>query len=176
MSGCKYPGGCATTAIRIAYTEDSDPFMYGRLELFRAWLHILVALQPQRKSLSLAWIRAVRSLQASPRPWFKAKGTMSAVIVSLLGLNWTPAGPALWIDSDGERFDLDEWDHDRLIEYALRGAVSESIWLQASRWHHGRGLHQGPDATTLLRHLRRLRRAGAHGEAAVLQMVAAGAL
>ena len=113
---------------------------------------------------------------SEPETVAQGQGTMSAVIASLLELRWTPAGPALWIDSDGVQFDLDECDHDRLIEYALRGAISEGIWEQASRWHCGGGLHQGPDATILLRHLRRLRHAGAHGEAAVLQMVAAGAL
>ncbi len=63
-----------------------------------------------------------------------------------------------------------------MIEFALRGAINECIWAQASRWHCGEGLHQGPDATVLQRHLKRLRRGGAHGDAAILQMIAAGAL
>ncbi len=39
MSGCKHPGGCATTAIRLSYDEDADPFIHGRLQLLRERLH-----------------------------------------------------------------------------------------------------------------------------------------
>ena len=73
MTSCKYPGGCATTAIRLGYTEDSDPFMHGRLELFRARFYVLESLQGQRKALNLAWSRTVRRLRGSAEPWLKAR-------------------------------------------------------------------------------------------------------
>ena len=77
--------------------------------------------------MNLARSRTVRSLRANPKPWLKVKGTMSAVVATLLEVHWNPAGPALWVDNDGEIFDLDTCDRDRLVEYALRGALSENI-------------------------------------------------
>ena len=65
---------------------------------------------------------------------------MAAVIATLLDLQWQPKQADLWQDSDGEAFALRQCDRTRLLEFALKGAVEESVWKRASRWHLGRGL------------------------------------
>jgi hypothetical protein len=176
MSSCRYPGGCATTAIRLAYHETADPFQFGRLQLLGEWLATQPDLQDQQKALERAWGKLVEQLEGSPRRWSMVKGTISAVIATLMDLEWEPRSPTMWVDSDGEEFHIPTCDHDRLLKYALSGAVNQQVWQAASKWHLGRGAERGVDLTTVRRHLARLRRREDHGRAAVLQMVATGSL
>ncbi len=177
MSSAKYLRGCATVAIRLGLGEASDPALYGRLQLFREWLHLRTELQKDhRDALNLAWGRLVAVLRKSRRPWAQVKGTVSAVIAFLLELRWEPTSPAILMDSDGEVLQLDEVDPDYLVNFVLKGAVSQHIWESAARFHLGRRLEVGVDFTTLHRHLRALKRQELHGHAGLLQMIAAGAL
>ena len=85
MSTAKYPGGCATSAIRIGLGEAADPALHGRLQLFREWLHVGSELEEgQKDALNLAWSRLVGVIRRSPRPWAQVKGTISATIAALL--------------------------------------------------------------------------------------------
>ncbi len=90
-----------------------------------------------------------KELSTSGRRWQKVRGMMSAVIATLLDLNWTPAGADQWIDSDGEIFNLRSGDPDLLVNYALRGAIGQEIWKGASQWHLGLGLSGGVDLTVM---------------------------
>ncbi len=143
MSGCKHPGGCSTTAIRLAYDETADPHHYGRTQLLREWLHLYTELQDQRGALALTWRRITAQLRSSPRPWNKVKGPVSAVVATLLDLEWDPVGPGLWRDLDGAEYNLEKDDPDELIDYAIAGAVNQQVWCAASRWHHGGGAQGG---------------------------------
>ncbi len=176
MSGCLRPGGCATTSIRITFGADSDPHLLCRRQLFDNWLYILDALQEDDRALQLAWKKTVANLTSAKHRWQRVKGTMAAVIATLLDLQWQPTAAYVWTDSDGEQFELLRCDRERLMEFALRGAAEEATWKRASRWHLGGGLAGGVDFTIVRRHLRQLRSRGDHGRAAVLEMVATAAL
>ena len=139
MSGCKYPGGCATTTIRLAYGEEADPHIFGCLQLFKEWFALVKELEPQRAALNLAWTRLVRQLRDAPSRWGRIKGTVSAVIATLLDLEWDPVGPGHWTDLDGAEYDLVKCDPDELIDYAIAGAVNQQVWNAVSKWHHGGG-------------------------------------
>ncbi len=69
MSGCHGPGSCATTAIRLGYGEDEDPFIYGRLQLFKEWCNLVDDMGEQMKSVALAWRRIAKELEGALRPW-----------------------------------------------------------------------------------------------------------
>jgi hypothetical protein len=116
MTGCMRPGGCATTCIRLTFGAEADPRLYGRLQLFEAWFYILDDLGPDDRELQLAWSKTVKTLEATKRPWQRVKGTMAAVIASLLDLQWTPRRADEWLDSDGEEFALRSCDRARLLE------------------------------------------------------------
>ena len=98
MSGCKYPGGCASTAIRLTYSEDMDPFIFGRLQLFKEWLFLVRAMGAQMRAVTRAWARTVATLRGAPRPWQRVMGTISAVVASLLELGWDPQSLVVWQD------------------------------------------------------------------------------
>jgi hypothetical protein len=115
-------------------------------------------------------------LATSARRWLRVKGMVGAMIATRLDLHWTPLAPDKWIDSDGETYCLRTGDPDLLINFALRGAVEQQIWQSASKWHIGAGTEGGVDLTVMRRHIAAFRRQGRAGEAAVLQMVAQGAL
>jgi hypothetical protein len=93
MSGCKQPGGCATTAIRLAYDEQADPYHYGRTQLLTEWIHLHSGLQEQRGALGLAWRKIVAKLRSSPKPWSRVNSPVSAVVATLLDLEWDPVSP-----------------------------------------------------------------------------------
>ncbi len=176
MSGYKLPGGCATTAIRLAFGEEGGPYISVRLQLLREWVALQEQLKAQDKALAPAWARTVARLRAAQRPWAKVRGTVPAVIATLLDLSWNPQSPTTWIDSDGERYTL-EGDRDELLEFAVRGALSQQVWWEAaSKWHLGAGLHVGVDMTVTHRRLRALRRTGLHDQVAVLRMIVTGSL
>jgi hypothetical protein len=177
MSAARYPGSCATVAIRIGLGEAADPALYGRLQLIREYLQLREEfLRDQKAALSLAWRKLVATLRGSKRPWAQAKGMISAVIATLLELSWEPTSPSTWADSDGEVLHLDTVDPEYLVDYVLKGAVSEHIWKAAAQYHLGRGAEHGIGFTTVHRHLRSLRRREMHGHAGLLQMVCTGAL
>ncbi len=122
MMGSKRPGGCATTCIRVTFGAASDPHVFCRRQLFENWLFILDALTEDDKALQLAWRRTARILKAAKNKWLRVKGTMAAVIATLLDLRWQPQQADIWVDSDGEEFQLRHCDRGRLIEYALSGS------------------------------------------------------
>ncbi len=176
MTGAKFPGGCTTTVLRPTFGESSDPFVYGRIQLLEEWVNMLDALSVEYRALELAWKKLAADLASRTRRWVKAKGMVGAVIATLLDLDWNPLSPDRWVDNDGEEYCLQTGDPDLLINYALRGAVEQQIWQRASKWHHGAGAEGGIDFTIMKRHIQNLRRHGRAGEAAILQMVAQGAL
>ena len=71
---------------------------------------------------------------------------------------------------------LEMGDRDRLLHFALEGALEQAAWRRAAEHHLGGGLQEGVDLTVLRRPLAYLRRQERHGEASVLQMVAVGGL
>ena len=139
MTGCMRPGGCATTSIRMTFGADSDPHLYCRRQLFENWLYILDTLGEDDRALQLAWKKTVDTLTTTKHRWQRVKGTMAAVVATLLDLQWQPRAADAWADSDGEEFALRRCDRGRLLEYALKGAAEEAVWRRASQWHLGGG-------------------------------------
>ncbi len=128
-------------------------------------------LRPQRAALERAYGKIADQLSSSSKRWGRVKGTIGAVIASLLDLDWIPLTPTHWVDSDGEEFDLMHCDKERLLSYALSGAINQKVWAAAGQWHLGRGAELGVDLTSVRRHLQRLRRRGDRGKATMLEMV-----
>ena len=116
------------------------------------------------------------TLTTAKNRWLKVKGTMAAVVATLMDLAWRPQAADVWVDTDGEEFELRRCDRTRLLDFALRGAAEEGVWKRASRWHLGGGLAGGVDLTVIRRHIRQLRHRGDPGRAAILEMVAGAAL
>ncbi len=168
MSGAKHPGGCATLAIRMAFTEEADPLIYRRLQLFPG----VVAHPGGPRGPEAGCHISLESTCASAQDDSEALAKGQRVHIGSDRITV----PSFWVDSDGEEFNLRTCDKDRLLDYALKGALNESIWQMASKHHLGKGLEHGSDLTVLRRHLRQLRRHGLHGHAGMLQMVASGAL
>ena len=98
------------------------------------------------------------------------------MITTLLDLGWQPLAPHRWSNPDGEEFDLLSGDRDRLLHFALEGALEQAAWARAAAHHLGAGPQGGVDLTVMKRHLAALRRKSRHGEVAVLQMLATGGL
>ncbi len=74
MSAARYPGSCATVAIRIGLGEAADPALYGRLQPVREYLHLREEfLRDQKAALNLAWRNLVATLRATKRPWDPVK-------------------------------------------------------------------------------------------------------
>jgi ribonuclease HI len=176
MTGCKRPGGCSTTSIRMSFGMDADPHILCRRQLFDNWLYILDTLEDETQALQLAWKKMATVLTRAKSRWQRLRGTMATVIATLLDLQWRPMQADIWQDSDGEEFNLRRCDRARLLDFALKGAAEEAVWKKASRGHLGRGLAGGVDLTSLRRHLRQLRSRGDPSRAAVLEMVAGAAL
>ena len=175
MTGCKRPGGCSTTSIRMSFGMDSDPHVFCRRQLFDNWFYILDTLDDERP-LQIAWRKMTTALTRAKNRWQRVRGTMAAVIATLLDLQWLPRQAGIWQDSDGEEFDVRRCDRSQLLEFAPKSAAEEAVWKRASRSHLGGGLAGGVDLTILRRHLRQLRSRGDPGRAAVLEMVAGAAL
>ncbi len=176
MSGCRVPGGCSTTAIRLGFTSAADPTVSAPKQVLQEWLNLLDELQPQKASLELAWRRLVQQLSTAKSRWGRVRGPVSAVVATLLDLGWRPLGPACWKDTDGEEFNLLTGDRDRLVDFALEGALEQRAWRRAAAFHLGGGLEDGVDLTVLRRHLAQLRRQARHAEARILELVAMGGL
>eukprot|EP00959_Pyramimonas_sp_CCMP1952_P194572 4068778-Pyramimonas_sp.AAC.1 len=59
LSGARYEGGCATTAINLMLGSDQDPLVFGRLRVFRMWYDLLPSmLEQSARPLALAWKKA----------------------------------------------------------------------------------------------------------------------
>ncbi len=153
MSMCHHPGGCSTTAIRLAFSDLADPLVGLRRQLLQEWVRLWRSGLVQRAAVERAWVKIYAGLQAARSRWGKAKRPISAVICTLMDVGWRPWHPSSWEDPDGVVFDVGEGDPDQLSEFDLQGSLNQAAWEQASLHHLGGGVWQGPDLTVLLRHL-----------------------
>eukprot|EP00969_Alexandrium_andersonii_P066563 2934232-Alexandrium_andersonii.AAC.1 len=77
------------------------------------------------------------------RRWGRVKGPMSAVIVQLLDLGWTPSLPYSWADPSG-----DEWILAKNVcgwgEPTARTQqdVEIAVWAKAAAFENGQGSEQ----------------------------------
>ncbi len=123
-----------------------------------------------------AWGKLYTTLQTAKSRWGRARGPISAIICTLLDLGWSPETPSHWVDPDGEAFNLDEDDLDKLIDFELHGSLDQAAWERAEGHHLGGGIGRGVDLTVPRRFLQTLRRNSKHAEAAMAQMVLTGSL
>ena len=101
---------------------------------------------------------------------------MSAVICTLLDLNWDPVAPCLWKDPDGCKWKIgDKKFSSKPFLSVIDGYVRAKLWSHAAKHWAGTGLEKGIDDTVVTKHLRKLDREHRHGERGLLLAAACAA-
>eukprot|EP00959_Pyramimonas_sp_CCMP1952_P367741 7702674-Pyramimonas_sp.AAC.1 len=58
--------------------------------MVKAWLHILPALMRERVAFQAAWTNRVEAMKAAVHPWGKARGSITALVTTLIQNGWGP--------------------------------------------------------------------------------------
>ena len=90
---------------------------------------------------------------------------MSAVIATMLELNWSFEGTCKWIDGEGTILqaepDAIRSDTDWAAFYgAVDASVSRQLWEKAAQHRNGLGLQEGADFVQIRKHFNRLKTVG----------------
>ena len=83
------------------------------------------------------------------RRYLNSKGPATAIILSLWAVDWDPLEPSMWRDAQGCRWSMTPglpFVMQQLAD-ALRKAVADKLFLQASGHPQGKGLELGGDFT-----------------------------
>ena len=148
LIGCKRLGGCPTTCIRLEFEAKDDPLIFGRMQIFKAWLEVLPHMQDRMHAIAIAWRKTLQHLQEGPRHWARNKGLLGAVQGSLLDLGWTPVEPTSWRNSQGEVFYISELDPQH-VQQELEEALNFECWFRAAHHVYGAGAQGGVDFTVM---------------------------
>ena len=118
------------------------------VDTVETWIVILTSSPEHRQRACARWPDILARFQALQpnRRWRRVSGPVSATIVVLLELGWSPEGPWGWVDPLGTRWRCTEdtladatvpW-HSPLEAVAL--SAERKLWAQASAHPHGQGL------------------------------------
>ena len=106
---CAAPAGmqpCATTLLAWQLGSHSDPAVTMPLDWVKMWMQLWArASQSQRRSLRVAWARALpRILLGGVRWWARVTGPLQATIAILGQIGWHAVEAARWISKDGNEY------------------------------------------------------------------------
>ncbi len=158
--------------------DGQDPGVTLRCGLIAEWLRLWLTSPQHHVQWSKAWYvlrRGLSRLSVKQR-WRQVAGTISAVICTLLDLEWLPHSPHRWTDPEGCRWCIKVGSTDLgIIMHHFRVYEEARLWKQAQRHHLGTGLDEPPDFSMYRRHRRTLVAKGQFAEAACSDTIVAGA-
>lgn len=127
-----------------------DPEVKCRVTVVKEWLSLWRGMVAEdRASVENLWKKKLPQLQEAATRWLRVRGPVTAVIATLLALQWKPVRPVAWMEpswKDNEPGALVwSWDGYESVQ-ALIDAISETAsslaWKRASLHRCGSGLEE----------------------------------
>lgn len=176
------PGGkqssCVTSTIAISAKKAfDDPGTRLPVTTILNWVGIWYKLPEGRRApVRLAWNKVYNQM-AERRPnqrWAKACGPMSAAVVTLMELDWSPASPDCWRDHEDAEWTLCKGFSSSDLKHMLSAAAERKNWARACRLHNGSGLQDGADLTAWNQEYGNLIKSNRLAEAGMLATIGSG--
>ena len=99
-----------------------------------------------------AWNKTLLKLQCARTRWLNVKGPVGVVQATLLDFGWCPLEPTLWMDHEGESWELVPGMCPEAFVQHFARHVHKCVWRVSPHHHLGSGLQKGrPDLTAVQR-------------------------
>ena len=152
-------GRCATTALAISLGPHKDPLVLAMCRQVSIWIDVWRSDSRIRALTARHWAAIVARVihpVSGDVIWPSVCSTLSATIALLHQNGWTLQSPVRWSDPSGKVW-LADFDAPKSgFLDIVREHTLVKIWMEASRFEHGLGLHKGVHWQSTLKLHRRL--------------------
>ena len=178
--GKHWSGRCLQTYLDLEQADPAVGILKGQLNTwFDTWCH-----RPDLHEGSChAWSTIYQHLANKPPQdrWRQGRGIIGSLILALWQVNWDPLSPTLWLDPDGNEWQMGDDEHSHMQDptdaiHAVLQSQQAVYWEKASKHWLGQGMEKGIDTMDLRKRINQLRRRGQHREAGVLLATASAAM